>query len=115
MRKERNRTIRAIDEEVAKEEQRKLDEMMEEIENSAQDSTKMFKAIRALHKSSSTPTPKVLDKNGKITSDPDKILQITTDFYKDKFYNKDHGIIDPFTAPLDLFSPPSPSKKLRPL
>ena len=105
LKKERNQTLRDIQAEIVREEEKRLDEVINEIDN-AQDSTKMFKAIRALNKTDRPSNPKVLDENNHLTSDPNKIARITKEFYKSKFYSANEENIEAFSGdPRPLINP----------
>ena len=79
-----------------------IDKQVEEIENAAE-GAKMFKAVGKIFRQQ-YENPKVEDEEGKLATDPNKILELTTEFFKDKFYKEEEPEIEPYRGgarPLD--------------
>ena len=55
----------------------------------------MFKAVGKIFRQT-YENPKVEDKEGKLATDPNKILELTTEFFKEKFYKEEEEIIEPY-------------------
>ena len=55
----------------------------------------MFKAVGKIFKQQ-YENPKVEDEDGKLATDPNKILELTTEFFKEKFYKEEEKEIEPY-------------------
>ena len=98
LRKERNVTLIKLRQEIMKENENTVNIKLEELKNSSE-STKMFKAVKNITYKK-LQNKKVLDKENNLITDPNKILQITTDFFKDKFHDEKEENIQPIEGPI---------------
>ena len=73
-----------------------IDKKVEEIEGNAEGS-KMYKAVGMLFRER-YQNPQVEDEDGKLATDPNKILKLTTDYFGEKFYKPETKNIEPYTG-----------------
>ena len=86
-----------------KENENTLNTKLDELKNSSE-STKMFKAVKNIN--SKKQNKKVLDKDNNLVTDPNKILQITIEFFENKFHGENVENILPFQGPLRKLNTP---------
>ena len=77
---------------------------IEELKNSSE-STKMFKAVNNIT-NKKQQNKKVLDKDNNLITDQNKVLQITTEFFENKFHDDNVENILPFEGPLRKLNTP---------
>ena len=104
LRRERNATLNELRQEIMKENENTLNTKLEELKNSSE-STKMFKAVKNIT-NKKQQNKKVLDKDNNLITDPNRILQITTEFFENKFHDDNVETILPFEGPLRNLNTP---------
>ena len=73
-----------------------IDKQVEEIEE-ASNSSRMFKAVGTLLRGR-YENPQVEDQKGKLITEPNKILKVTTDHFKGKFYKEEAKNIEAYSG-----------------
>ena len=98
---ERNKILHSIRSLTIKHRNEELDKKVEDIEKSKNNASSMFKATKSLNRKP-FENPKLQDKFGKQTTNPNDILDIVTDHFQQKFH-KQVSQISPFSGnPRDL-------------
>ena len=82
----RNKIQHQISHKVQEIREKEIDMKIEDTENSP-DTSKMFKAIGTLYRQR-YENPKVEDDEGRLATNPNEILKLTTDFFKQNFKKK---------------------------
>ena len=85
LKQERNRTLRKIHEQLQKQELSHIENLTAEIENSKNDSTRMFKAVRAL-KTTKPQKKLIVDGADGIATTEHQQLEVITDHFKNIFH-----------------------------
>lgn len=94
LKKKRNWILHEIRNASIKARNNKLDKLVEDVDERSSDGG-MFKAVKLLNKRSNEKL-KVEDEEGKLTTNPDEVLKITTDFFKEKFRQEGTQDIKPY-------------------
>ena len=94
LKEKRNKLQHEISKKALEIRNKEIDEQVEEI-NQAPVGSKMYKAVGALFRGRNE-NPKVEDESGKLATEPNEILSLTTEFFKDKFYKENAKTIKPF-------------------
>ena len=88
LQKERNKKMREIHDTIKKHESNRLVKDIEEIENSKNDSTRMYKAIRKIYRNK-PKQPLIVEKDEGVTCDEETATETITDYFKFMF-NKEN-------------------------
>ena len=94
LKEKRNKIQREISKKALEIRNEEIDKQVEDIEKAAE-GAKMFKAVGKIFRQQ-YENPKVEDEEGKLATDPNKILELTSEFFKDKFYKKEEKDIKPY-------------------
>ena len=94
LKEKRNKLQREISKKALEIRNEEIDRQVEEIEKAGEGS-KMFKAVGKLFREK-YENPKVEDEEGKLATDPNKILELTTEFFKEKFNKEEAQVIEPY-------------------
>ena len=94
LKKKRNKIQREINKKAREIRNEEIDRQVEEIEKAAE-GAKMFKAVGKIFRQQ-YENPKVEDEDGKLATDPNKILELTTKHFQNKFYKEDQQDISPY-------------------
>ena len=84
LQKERNSKLKTIHHALNEEKYQRLNDHVAEIQQSRDDSTRMFKAIRAIQ-STTAPPPLVINTPDGVSANPDQQIEIVTKFFKSTF------------------------------
>ncbi len=88
MKKKRNEKLRELHKKIQQKEEEKLIKDIEDIENSKDDSNRMYKAVCNINRNKSKEPILVEGKNG-LTSNEEEATEIVTDFFK-KIFNQEN-------------------------
>lgn len=94
LKRKRNKILHNIRKQTIKLRNEELDKKVKEIEK-AENSQLMFQAIRSLNQKP-FENPKVEDKNGKLLTNPNNVLEIVAEHFKSKFYDPREVTTQPF-------------------
>ena len=83
--KKRNEILNEIHKKLKQEEEKNIEEIIKDIENNKNDSTKMYKAIRIIQKSESKKKILVQGENGLVTNSKEQV-EIISKFFEQMFY-----------------------------
>lgn len=88
LQKIRNHLMRQIHQELAREKTEKIEKEIKEIEDSKEDSNRMFKAIKSIHRMK-TKVPLVIEHDEGVTADTEKQKEIVSNFFEKMFNTED--------------------------
>jgi len=93
LQKERNKTMREIHDTIKKHENNRLIKEIEEIENSKNDSTRMYKAIRKISRDK-PKQPIIVEKKEGVTCDENTATEVITNYFKLMFNDENQTKMD---------------------
>ena len=105
LRKKRNKTINKLHKLVKRQEQQNIERQIEEIENTKEDSTRMFKAIKDLQRSKPKENLLIKTPDGTMTADPKLQCKLIAKHFEDQFFKGAAKLPEepgrPMTTPFD--------------
>jgi len=94
LRKDRNKILHKISSKVQEHRSKELDEQVASIDHT-NDASKMFKAAKLIHRKP-YENIKIHNSEGKFVTEPNEIIKLTTEFFRNKFVDRDAQHIHPY-------------------